>query len=135
MSNRRNQLALELMEDGVNDGAAMAIADEMMELERPRKRQPTAPPKSTLAHHCHAEGCTRATPPKLLMCGYHWHLVPKHLQRGVWTDFRPGQEVDKKPSFAWCRAADAAVEFIARKEGRTVAQTFVSVFHPLAPGA
>ena len=63
-------------------------------------------------HHCHARGCTRACPPEHLMCWKHWRMVPDHLQRAVWRNYRPGQCDDKDPSEAWHEAADAAIEAV-----------------------
>lgn len=60
-------------------------------------------------HHCHARGCEAECPPKHLMCRRHWRMVPKELQDAVWAAYRPGQEIDKKPSDAWMFAAQAAI--------------------------
>jgi len=68
------------------------------------------------AHHCHARGCSKKCPPEHLMCGSHWKLVPAHLQRQVWDNYRPGQCDDKRPSRAWFEAADAAIDAVAKHE-------------------
>ena len=73
-------------------------------------------------HTCHARGCDRAVPPELLMCGRHWRMVPRILQRAVWAAYRPGQCDDKRPSEAWHLAADAAIGSVARAEGQPVRQ-------------
>lgn len=62
-----------------------------------------------MTHVCHAVGCTTPVPPRLLMCGRHWAMVPKALQREVWATYRHGQEVDKRPSQAYLAAAHRAV--------------------------
>lgn len=67
-------------------------------------------------HTCHAQNCERAVPPKLLMCGNHWRMVPHGLQRAVWATYRPGQEIDKCPSADYLKAARAAIEAVAAKE-------------------
>lgn len=67
-------------------------------------------------HYCHARGCKRVVPPEMLMCGSHWRMVPKIIQRDVWAHYRPGQCDDKLPSREWLRAADAATGHIAIQE-------------------
>lgn len=67
-------------------------------------------------HTCHAKGCNRIVPPKLLMCANHWRRVPVHLQREVWKHYRPGQEVDKNPADEYLQAAENAIEAVAEKE-------------------
>ncbi|HEX2611941.1 MAG TPA: hypothetical protein VHK68_13095 [Gemmatimonadales bacterium] len=79
-------------------------------------------------HHCHAEGCDAPCRPQYLMCRPHWGLVPRDLQRTVYATYRPGQCDDKKPSLEWCRAADAAVAYVAALEGRVVHLTFERAF-------
>lgn len=69
-------------------------------------------------HTCHAEGCDVDVPPKMLMCLKHWRRVPKKLQAEIWRTYRPGQEVDKKPSAEYLVAQHAAVQAVAEKEGR-----------------
>lgn len=73
-------------------------------------------PQPLPAHHCHAEGCAVATRPELLMCGRHWRMVPRALQRAVWASYRAGQCDDKRPSREWLRAADAAIKHVAALE-------------------
>jgi hypothetical protein len=69
-------------------------------------------------HSCHAEGCNRQIPPKMLMCYPHWKMVPRPLQLAVWREYRPGQEIDKRPSDAYMEVQHAAVAAVAEKEGR-----------------
>ncbi len=69
-----------------------------------------------MSHHCHAKGCPKVVPPKLLMCGRHWRMVPAELQRKVWATYRPGQEVDKRPTRAYLDAADEAIAAVAALE-------------------
>lgn len=71
-----------------------------------------------MGHTCHARGCKISCAPKFLMCPRHWKMVDFNLQREVWRTYRPGQEVDKRPSEEWHKAADAAIECVAKKEGR-----------------
>lgn len=71
-------------------------------------------------HTCHARGCSTEVKPELLMCGRHWRMVPRVIQRAVWAHYRPGQCDDKDVSREWLLAADAAIGFVARAEGLPV---------------
>jgi Domain of unknown function (DUF4326) len=86
-----------------------------------------------MEHHCHARGCESIVKPELLMCWYHWKQVPKNVQQAVWATYRPGQCDDKHPSQEWHQAADAAIGYIARKEGhklRPVEEKALANFEP-----
>lgn len=84
---------------------------------------------SALFHRCNAIGCTRNVPANLFMCGQHWKMVPRKIQRRIvaaWTTAMP-------PSLEWCRAADEAVAHLAASatRKRTVPSlTFIKAFHP-----
>lgn len=71
------------------------------------------------AHTCHALGCGRECPPRHLMCPMHWGMVPPEIGRLIYAAYRPGQEVDKRPSAEWIKAANLAVTAVAVAEGRT----------------
>lgn len=73
-----------------------------------------------MSHLCHAEGCHVVVPPKLLMCRPHWYMVPIHIRDLVWQHYRPGQEIDKRPSMAYMRVMKQAIRAVALKEGRHV---------------
>lgn len=51
-----------------------------------------------MTHQCHVEGCEVSVPPRMFACRRHWAMIPATLQRVLWAAYRPGQEVDKKPS-------------------------------------
>lgn len=72
-----------------------------------------------MSHTCHAIGCSVSVPPKLLMCLKHWRMVPRALQQDVWKHYRPGQEIDKQPSATYLQVAQAAINAVAAKEGRS----------------
>jgi hypothetical protein len=74
-------------------------------------------------HLCHAVGCKRPCPPRMLMCKAHWRIVPKALQDAVWATYRPGQETTKTPSDAYLAAAQAAIDAVAAKEQKTEPDT------------
>lgn len=69
-------------------------------------------------HYCHAVGCTKEVPRKLLMCIDHWRRVPKKLQQEVWRWYRRGQEEDMNPSQEYLTAAKNAINAVAEKEGK-----------------
>lgn len=70
-------------------------------------------------HTCHAKGCDKHVPPRMLMCRKHWFMVPYGLRVAVMAYYRPGQErLDGAafPSEEYLDAARAAVEAVAAKE-------------------
>ncbi len=69
-------------------------------------------------HTCHALGCKRTVPPRLLMCARHWSLVPAALQAAVLTHYRPGQERDKRATTDYLSAAKEAIRAVARLEAQ-----------------
>lgn len=69
-----------------------------------------------ITHRCHARGCRKEVPPRMLMCLQHWRMVPHDLQRKVWQHYRPGQEVDKNPSDTYLEVAREAVLAVYGKE-------------------
>ncbi len=75
-----------------------------------------------MTHTCHAIECRKAVKPELLMCYYHWKMVPKKLQESVWHHYRAGQCDDKQVTTDYLKAAAAAINHVAAKEnqiGRT----------------
>ena len=51
------------------------------------------------------------------MCGRHWAMVPKHVQRAVWRAYQPGQcDGEPPPSDRWHEAADHAIRIVHEKE-------------------
>jgi RecQ family ATP-dependent DNA helicase len=61
---------------------------------------------------CHAKGCNVPIPPKSVMCGRHWDMVPWGLKCGVSREYRPGSD----QSQAYLEGIRVAVEFIAKAE-------------------
>lgn len=70
-----------------------------------------------MTHTCHAEGCNKACPPKHLMCGRHWAMVPQPQKNEIWRHYRPGQEQDKRPSPEYLAVMKATIDTVARLEG------------------
>lgn len=69
-----------------------------------------------IVHTCHAENCSIPVPPKMLMCRRHWFMVPKQMRDAVWAEYRPGQEIDKRPSGAYLEVMAAAIQAVTDKE-------------------
>lgn len=69
-------------------------------------------------HHCHAYGCKVACAPAVLMCRRHWAMVPLPLRLAVIKHYRRGQCADKRPTKDWLAAARAAINDVAKQEGR-----------------
>jgi hypothetical protein len=69
------------------------------------------------AHRCHARGCNVPVPPRLLFCGRHWRMTPRPLQQEVLRHYRPGQEIDKRPTPAYLTAMRRAIDAVGRLEG------------------
>lgn len=72
------------------------------------------------AHVCHAKNCITPVPPRLLMCGRHWRMVPYGLKLQVWATYQPGQErlpCRVEVSEEYLDAAREAIDAVAAKEG------------------
>lgn len=76
----------------------------------------------TVAHFCHARGCTVEVPPRMFMCRRHWRMLPARLRSAIWRHYRPGQETDKQPSARYLDVAREAVEWLARHEQADTSQ-------------
>lgn len=83
--------------------------------ELPKAPEPE-PAAVLLQHHCHAAGCIVEVPPRLLMCARHWKMVPKDLQAQIWAHYRPGQEIDKRPTQTYLDIMDQAIAAVAKRE-------------------
>ncbi len=66
-----------------------------------------------MSHTCHAIDCRTPVPPRLLMCLKHWRMVPRDLQRLVWRHYRPGQEMDKRPTAEYLTVMKRAIDAVA----------------------
>jgi len=69
-------------------------------------------------HRCHAEGCDKVVQPRMLFCPRHWAMTPRDIQRAVWREYVPGQEVRKDPTREYLDVMRQAIEAVARIEGR-----------------
>ena len=66
------------------------------------------------SHRCHWPGCEKIVPPAMWGCKKHWFKLPKRLRDRIWSNFTPGQEIDKSPSEEYLAAAQEVQEWIAR---------------------
>jgi hypothetical protein len=69
-----------------------------------------------MGHKCHAVGCQKVIPPRLLMCLKHWRMVPKEMQADIWKTYVPGQEVTKTPTNEYLKAQQRAVAVVLIEE-------------------
>lgn len=67
-------------------------------------------------HTCHADTCETPVPPHMNMCGAHWYQIPKPLRDAIWATYRPGQEVDKRPSADYMDVQRAARRALLEKQ-------------------
>ena len=58
-------------------------------------------------HRCHWPDCAVEVPPHMWGCKPHWFRLPAELRMRIWRAYRPGQEVDKKPSVEYVEAKKA----------------------------
>ena len=79
---------------------------------RERASEPQARP-----HTCHWPGCAEQVPPALWGCHAHWGRLPAALRRRIWAAYRPGQEIDQRPSADYVAVARQVQEWILRHEG------------------
>jgi hypothetical protein len=71
----------------------------------------SAPARSApLTHHpCPLLGCATTVPRNLLMCGYHWSMVPPGLRAAVWGAYDNGRGIGTRELSAAQSAAITAV--------------------------
>jgi hypothetical protein len=67
----------------------------------------------TRHHECHWPGCTAQVPPAMWGCKKHWYALPAELRREIWRCYRPGQEIDQRPSTAYIAVARRVQQWIA----------------------
>lgn len=73
-----------------------------------------------IEHLCHAKNCNVPVAPKFLMCPRHWYMVPRLLRLEVWRLYRPGQEVDKRPTREYLDVMKRAIDAVAEQEEKRV---------------
>lgn len=73
----------------------------------------------TRKHHCHWPGCEKQVPPAMWGCSRHWFKLPRELQLRIWSSYRPGQEIDGKPSANYIADAKAVQAWIAQHDDQS----------------
>ncbi len=68
-----------------------------------------------MTHTCHWPGCGKAVPPSMWGCKAHWFTLPARLRALIWRHYRPGQEVDKRPSAEYIAVAKEVRDWIAQR--------------------
>lgn len=68
--------------------------------------------EQTREHACHWTGCKEQVPPSKWGCKKHWFKLPSDLREKIWATYRPGQEVDLKPSAEYVEVAKAVQAWI-----------------------
>jgi hypothetical protein len=63
-------------------------------------------------HHCHWPGCDKHVPPAMWGCKPHWFRLPAAIRRKIWSAFKPGQEISKRPPPEYVEAAREAQAWI-----------------------
>lgn len=63
-------------------------------------------------HECHWPGCQTQVPPAIWGCKKHWFKLPPLLRSKIWSCYRPGQELDKRPSASYLEVAKQVQEWI-----------------------
>jgi hypothetical protein len=69
-------------------------------------------------HNCHAHGCGKPVPPKMLFCGRHWYTLRRAMRDAVWREYTTGQEKTKDPTFRYLAVQQRAVAEVAFDEAR-----------------
>lgn len=66
-------------------------------------------------HECHWPGCPARVPPAKWGCATHWFRLPRELRNLIWRCYRPGQEIDKRPSTEYLQVAHRVQAWIAEQ--------------------
>ncbi len=72
---------------------------------------------------CNADGCNKRINHCVFMCGYHWGLVPVHLQKDIYRYYRKGQEIDKNPSPDYISVANVAIRTVKERRYASAKRT------------
>lgn len=90
-----------------------------------------------MAHTCHAINCNVRTKPEMFMCLRHWRMLPKHMQRAIWSSYRQGQCDDWQITKLYAERAKACLRFVGETEGLTVTgdEDEMKLYDWLAPTA
>ena len=67
-------------------------------------------------HECHWPRCTKQVPPAMWGCKQHWFSLPTVLRERIWRAYRPGQEIDMRPSPEYIEVAKEVQQWIASQK-------------------
>ena len=83
-----------------------------------------------MKHTCQWDGCDKQCPPAMWGCKQHWFTLPKFLRDQIWKAYRPGQEIDKRPSDVYLVVAKLVQLWITeyKKGNKMNEQTFCGPF-------
>ena len=82
-----------------------SIYDKAKYIKRQKQNRP---------HYCHWPGCGEQVPPAMWGCKDHWYSLPKYLRDKIWKTYRPGQEIDMRPSREYIKAAREVQNWILK---------------------
>jgi len=71
-----------------------------------------------MPHTCHWPGCPKSVPPAMWGCKAHWYILPKVFRDKIWAAYRPGQEIDKRPSEEYLKVAKEVQDWILNSSRR-----------------
>lgn len=77
--------------------------------------------KQTRFHECHG-GCGKQVPPAMWGCRECWRTLPLWLRNKIWQHYRPGQEIDGKPSADYLTVAREVDDFLRSRKVITSTQ-------------
>lgn len=86
----------------------MEAMNELIELD-PSKAETNG---NDIIHTCHWPECKKAVPPTMWGCKEHWFKLPQYLRNEIWANYRPGQEIDKRPSDRYIKTAKKVQKWI-----------------------
>jgi hypothetical protein len=90
----------------------------MGNFRRSKKVEHVLKAKQDRNHHCHWPGCSKQVPPAMWGCREHWFRLPANLRAKIWKAYRPGQEIDMRPSRAYLDVATEVQNWIRNHHNR-----------------
>lgn len=69
----------------------------------------------------------------MLMCLKHWRMVPKIMQDDIWRAYRPGQEIDKRPSQEYVKAQQRAIAVVVIVESGVTLELAIKILEKQFP--
>lgn len=60
-------------------------------------------------HLCHNPNCRRPLAARYVAHPSAWFALPRSIRAGIWSHYRSGQEIDKRPTRTYLDALEAAI--------------------------